>query len=400
MQTPGANKKGSVTTYVAICLLIASAGSLFNPVLSLYLNTELGMTPVQISIFFVLLPIATITIVQTVARFSDMGLQRPAIICMAALFGIGGSIVLYVRPGFLLLCTLGLLCLASSPVAFPQIFASAREYSTHHMKSSIMFTTFLRALASLSWVIGPPVSFAIALGYSFDLLFLVTMAMFALCAIACFFLLPSLKPVEEKEQVTDVKWWRNHSVMLLFIAIAFLFTAFSSYCTAIPLYLTQELKLERHLPGTMMGLAAFLEIPLMFMAAKLSNRVGLKNVVIIGALSLLAYLALLTIVHTSDQILWIQIFSALFIAGVGSIGMVLFQELLPAIPGQATSLFINASTAGQITGGALISLASSGSYRIIFEAGVVIALIGTAMLFFVRTAPGAAVPVQPPSAAA
>ena len=127
MQTLGASRTGSIPTYVIICLLITISSSLFNPVLSFYLNTELGFDPLQISLFFVLLPVATILIVQTVARFSDMGLQRPSIICIASLFGVAASVLLFLRPSYWVLCTVGLICLGSYPVSFPQIFASARE---------------------------------------------------------------------------------------------------------------------------------------------------------------------------------------------------------------------------------------------------------------------------------
>ena len=80
-------------------------------------------------------------------------------------------------------------------------------------------------------------------------------------------------------------------------------------------------------------------------------------------------------------------FAALFIAFVASMGMVFFQELLPSIPGQATSLYINSSTAGQIAGGGLISLAESGSYVIIYQVGLVISAIGVIFLFFVKKPP-------------
>ncbi len=387
MQTFGANKKGSIVTYIAMCLLISASSSLFNPVLSYYLNTELGFNPIHISVFFVLLPIATIVIVQTVARFSDMGLQRPAIICIAACFGILSSLVLYLRPSFIVMCTLGLICLGSYPVSFPQIFASAREYAIKYVHGSIMFTTFLRSLASLSWVIGPPLSFTIALGGSFDLLFIITAVMFLLCALSSFFFLPNVLDKETHDNSKNIKWWTNKSVLMLFVGIACLFTAFSSYITTMPLLVTQELQLPERTPGLMMGLAAGLEIPLMFLAAKLAKGIGLKAVVIIGAIALLIFLLLLHFSKTFEQLMWIQFFSALYIAFVATMGMVFFQELLPAIPGQATSLYINASTAGQIAGGALISLAEGGSYLIIHEVAGTIAAFGTLLLFFVRKPP-------------
>lgn len=424
LQTYGANKRGSVATYVVMSILIAISGSLFNPVMSYYLNTELGFDPIHISVLFALLPLSTIAIVQTIARFSDMGLQRPMIICIAALFGIASSILLYLRPDFVTMCTLGLVCLGTHPVAFPQIFASAREFAIKHVKQgSLMFTTFLRSLTSLSWVVGPPLSFAIALGGSFDLLFTVTMVMFALCGLASYFFLPNVfeaQPASEAQQAqptaattakapapddeapvsedaaqldapqrdphagAKVAWWKDGSVLMLFGGTALLFTAFSSYITTMPLYVTQELKLDTSLPGYIMSLAAFIEIPLMFLGAKFAKLIGLKSVVLIGAICMFIFLVLLHFATTPAQLLALQLFPAIFIAFLGSIGMVLFQEMLPTIPGQSTSLFINASTAGQIAGGGMISLASTGSYLTIYQGGIGIAAIGIVLIMLVK----------------
>lgn len=445
LQTYGANKRGNVATYVVVCVLIATSGSLFAPVMSYYLNTELGFDPIHISIVFALLPLATIAIVQTIARFSDMGLQRPMIICIASLFGIASSMVLYSRPDFVTMCTIGLICLGTQPVAFPQIFASAREFAIKHVKQgSLMFTTFLRSLTSLSWVVGPPLAFAIALGGSFNLLFTVTAVIFFLCFLASYFFLPNVfdanqgegspesadgkvnaaanadskasaeasadssaetsaaasaagaeNHAPDAEQVNQaakaarlagakVAWWKDGSVMMLFAGTGLIFTAFSSYISSMPLYVTQELQLSNSLPGYIMGLAAFLEIPLMFLGAKLSKIIGLKTVVLIGAISLFVFLVLLHWTTTPAQLLAVQIFPALFIAFLGSIGMVLFQEMLPTIPGQSTSLFINASTAGQIAGGGMISLAESGSYMTIYNGGMGIAVVGVILIALVK----------------
>ena len=445
LQTYGANKRGNVATYVVVCVLIATSGSLFAPVMSYYLNTELGFDPIHISIVFALLPLATIAIVQTIARFSDMGLQRPMIICIASLFGIASSMVLYSRPDFVTMCTIGLICLGTQPVAFPQIFASAREFAIKHVKQgSLMFTTFLRSLTSLSWVVGPPLAFAIALGGSFNLLFTVTAVIFFLCFLASYFFLPNVfdanqgegspesadgkvnaaanadskasaeasadssaetsaaasaagaeNHAPDAEQVKQaakaarlagakVAWWKDGSVMMLFAGTGLIFTAFSSYISSMPLYVTQELELSNSLPGYIMGLAAFLEIPLMFLGAKLSKIIGLKTVVLIGAISLFVFLVLLHWTTTPAQLLAVQIFPALFIAFLGSIGMVLFQEMLPTIPGQSTSLFINASTAGQIAGGGMISLAESGSYMTIYNGGMGIAVVGVILIALVK----------------
>lgn len=145
--------------------------------------------------------------------------------------------------------------------------------------------------------------------------------------------------------------------------------------------------MAEELPGYMLGLAAFIEIPLMFLAARLSKAFGLKLIVIIGAIAMPVFLAVFLMSTTRNQLLASSFFAALYIAFVASMGMVFFQELLPSIPGQATSLYINASTAGQIAGGGLIAMAESGSYVIIYQTSLIISALGVLILFFVRRPP-------------
>lgn len=387
MQTLGANRSGNVFTYVFMCILVSASGSVFNPVMSFFLSNELKFDSVEISIFFILLPIATITIVQTVAKFSDMGLQRPTIICISALFGIASAALMYHRPSFLVMCTLGLICLGSYPVSFPQIFASAREYAVKHMTRSLMFTTFLRSLTSLSWVVGPPLAYSVAIGYSFNALFILSGIMFALCCIISFFFLPNVLEHKKADDSANVKWWKNPSVLLLFVAFGGQCTAFSSYIISMPLFITKELHLPDSTPGFIMGLAAGIEIPLMFIAARLTKFIGLKPVVIIGAAALIAYLFIISHLENEMYIYFAQILPALYIAFVTTMGMVYFQELLPSIPGQSTSLFINSLTAGQVAGGALISLSASGSFHLVFMMGGIIASVCTLLIFFVKKPP-------------
>lgn len=384
MQTLGANSRGNTTIYVAMCLLISAANSLFQPVLAYFFNTELHFSPFEVSIAFMLLPVATILIVQTVARFSDMGLQRPAIICLSAICGIGASIMLYMRPSFWFICTIGLFFLGSYSVSFPQIYASTREYAIKYLNGSLMFATFMRALASVSWVVGPPVAYSIATGLGFDTLFLATAVAFGLICVTSFLFLPNVLDKNTIDKSRHIKWWTNRSVMMLFISLAFMFMSFSSYINTMPLYFTQELHLDKDVPGYMLGLAAFIEIPLMFIAARMSRRIGLRNVLVIGGLANVLFLYLLLQGSDPTYFLIISFFAALYIAFVATMGMVFFQELLPDIPGQATSLYINASVSGQIAGGALISLAESGTYTAIYQAGIFVCSIGVLFLFFVK----------------
>lgn len=383
MQTPGAGRKGSSAIYIALALLIPFASSLINPVLSLFFTLELKFSPLNISAFFIALPVVTVILVQFIGKLSDHGLQRPLIITISSVCGVAGMLFLMLRPGFYVMLSAGLLWLSLSAAAFPQIFASAREYSVGK-RDPVMFTTFLRSLCSLAWVGGPPLAYFIAMGHSFDLLFMLSALMYAAGAAASFVFLPSLRKSGGEQEENCESPFKNRSVVLLFISCMGLCTAFNSYIVTMPLYVTQELKLDENLPGFMMGLAAFLEIPIMLLSAKISKRTGLKSLMASGAVCLIVFLVLMNFVKSPMAYMFMQILSASFIALLSAMGMVYFQELLPKIPGQATSLFINSGTAGQIAGGALIALAALGSYRYIFAAGAVIATVSLILLLLVK----------------
>lgn len=247
-----------------------------------------------------------------------------------------------------------------------------------------MFATFMRSLASVAWVVGPPVAYSIATGLGFDALFIGTAVAFGLICFTSFFFLPNVLDRKTIDKSRHIKWWTNRSVMTLFVSLAFMFMSFSSYINTMPLYFTQELHLDKDVPGYMLGLAALIEIPLMFIAARMSRRIGLRNILVIGGLANVLFLVLLLQGSDPTYFLLISFFAAMYIAFVATMGMVFFQELLPEIPGQATSLYINASVSGQIAGGALISLAESGSYTAIYQAGIVVCSIGVLFLFFVK----------------
>ena len=56
--------------------------------------------------------------------------------------------------------------------ANPQMFALAREHADKTGREAVMFSSFLRAQVSLAWVIGPPLAYALAMGFSFTVMYL------------------------------------------------------------------------------------------------------------------------------------------------------------------------------------------------------------------------------------
>ena len=125
------------------------------------------------------------------------------------------------------------------------------------------------------------------------------------------------------------------------------------YLITMPLYIGKALHWSQGLAGWLMGLAAGLEIPVMLLAGRYSARLGNRKLLLISAISAVAFYLLLLL---SQQQVWLflaQILNALFIGILAGIGMTCFQDLLPGHPGQASTLFSNSIRCGGIVAGML-----------------------------------------------
>ena len=154
-----------------------------------------------------------------------------------------------------------------------------------------------------------------------------------------------------------------------------------------PIFIRDELKISQELPGVMMACAALMEIPIMLLAGKLTARFGIKNLQVFSAIGgVLFYLSFCVMPHdTAWYFLAVQLFNSIFIGILAGIGMVYFQELLPKIPGQATTLFSNSTSTGAIISGLIVAVVTSfGSYGHVFVINLLLSLVALGLLFFVR----------------
>lgn len=197
-------------------------------------------------------------------------------------------------------------------------------------------------------------------------------------------LLPKLE--HETKQDTEEKGYifKNKSVIFLFICIMLTGISFTGYNTTMPLYVINQMGLSEKLPGYLLAIAAFLEMPLMMCTAYFAKKINLKLIISVGIVGLIVFHIIYGHITTPYQFMVLQFLPALYIASVHAMGMVYFQELLPKIPGQATSLFLNAFMMGQILGGLLLSIARDGDFSPVFTASAVIALIGLVFLIAVK----------------
>lgn len=138
------------------------------------------MRPLWVGLFYTVNAIAGITVSFLLAKRSDLGGDRRKLILICYLMAVGNCLLFAFNRDYLTLITLGVLMASVANTAMPQIFALAREYADNSAREVVMFSSIMRAQLSLAWVIGPPLSFMLALNYGFTLMFSIAAGIFLL----------------------------------------------------------------------------------------------------------------------------------------------------------------------------------------------------------------------------
>jgi len=341
--------------FMAVSFMVGIAGALQAPKLSLLLSREVGVTPFWVGLFYTVNAVAGITVSLLLAKRSDNRGDRRRLILFCCAMALMNALLFAFNRHYLTLITLGVLLSALASVSMPQIFALAREYADRSAREVVMFSSVMRAQLSLAWVIGPPLSFALALNYGFTVMFIVAAGLFLVCLALVAFALPSVPRVEQSPEVllTQISAWRDKDVRLLFVASMMMWTCNTMYIIDMPLYISSVLGLPERLAGLLMGTAAGLEIPIMLLAGHFVKRTGKRRIMLLAIASGVLFYLGLVLFQSRTVLMLIQIFNAIFIGIIAGIGMLWFQDLMPGRPGAATTLFTNSISTGTILAGLL-----------------------------------------------
>ena len=366
-----------VTTFI-----IGVAGALQSPTLSRFLSFEVGADPRLVGLFFSINALASIIGSYLLAKYSDNKGDRRKIVIFCCLMGLANSLIFAYSRNYYVLITLGVFFAALASAAMPQVFAMAREYAEKSGRNAVAFNSLIRAQLSLAWVIGPPLSFGLAIHYGFTSMYLCAMSMFI---ISMFVVAVFLPPVEKKSisslspsqlATANQSIFTNRNVMCLLLSTIFMWTANMMYIIDMPIYVEKVLHLSDSLPGALMGLAAGIEIPVMIIAGYMVPALGKRNLFFIAIIcGILFYVGM--IVFTDPIMLYVlQIFNALFIGIVANIGIIYFQDLLPTRMGVASTLFNNGIICSVILAGIIQGFASQAyGHEIIYWIGLVMVTI-------------------------
>ncbi|WP_324022734.1 MFS transporter [Aeromonas caviae] len=366
-------------SFLAVTFMTGVAVALQVPTLSLFLAEEVQVRPFLVGLFYTVNAVIGILISQWLGHRSDNKGDRKQLILRCCFAGIVLSLLFAWNRQYWLLVSLGVLLASLTATASPLLFALAREYADSRNKQADMFSSVLRAQFSLAWVIGPPIAFALAIGYGFEVMYLASALAYVICAFVVWRWLPSLPlPVMDSE-VERVSSWRDPSVRALFIASTLMWTCNSMYLINMPLYITRELGLEEKLAGLLMGTAAALEIPFMLLAGYYTRRFGKRPMMLLAVLAGVGFYGGLVTLSSQHALIALQLLNAIFIGIVAGIGMSYFQDLMPGRAGVATTLFSNSIRTGSIMAGAIAgTVAELWSFHGVFMVAAALALMALA----------------------
>lgn len=348
-------------SFLVAAFIIGIAGALQAPTLSRYLAEDVKVNPYQVGLFYSTNAVAGIVISFLLAQYSDNKGVRRNIILFCCLMGIGNCITFAFSRQYFILVTVGIFFSAFTSAAMPQIFASAREYTDKTGRNVVVFNGILRAQLSLAWVIGPPLSFALAVNYGFTIMYLSAAAMFFVAMLIVFLCFPVIKRPTSvtKKQEPKEKIFNNPNVILLFIASISMGTANMMYLIDMPLYIDDILPGSPSLPGHLMGIAAAIEIPAMLIASMLVPRFGNKNLICFAVICGIIFYIGMVSTQNEWMLIGLQFFNGLFIGIIASIGLIYFQDLLPKRTGVASTLFNNCISCSIILAGMLQGVISA-----------------------------------------
>ncbi|EFA5110078.1 sugar efflux transporter SetB [Escherichia coli] len=356
------------TAFLIVAFLTGIAGALQTPTLSIFLTDEVHARPAMVGFFFTGSAVIGILVSHFLAGRSDKRGDRKSLIVFCCLLGVLACTLFAWNRNYFVLLFVGVFLSSFGSTANPQMFALAREHADKTGREAVMFSSFLRAQVSLAWVIGPPLAYALAMGFSFTVMYLSAAVAFIVCGVMVWLFLPSMqKELPLATGTIEAPRRNRRDTLLLFVICTLMWGSNSLYIINMPLFIINELHLPEKLAGVMMGTAAGLEIPTMLIAGYFAKRLGKRFLMRVAAVGGVCFYAGMLMAHSPVILLGLQLLNAIFIGILGGIGMLYFQDLMPGQAGSATTLYTNTSRVGWIIAGSVAGIvAEIWNYHAVF----------------------------------
>ncbi|HVE10400.1 MAG TPA: sugar efflux transporter [Paraburkholderia sp.] len=373
----------------AATLMLGVAMSFTAPYLSLFGVEQAAMTPLMLGVFMTLIAASGVAASAWAGKWSDRhGHHRPLLLAALVLAALGYLLLCFVRD-FRLLLVIGVAFLGAGGSALSLVFSFGRAVLPVHDEAQRAFATAtLRTLLSVAWVFGPSLGALVLAVASFHGLFLFAAASFAGCATILWRMHEApggalhsapehvagdpasslevttpepevpLQPDYTHDTAPQRQIWRS------VLALTLIGLAANATMIVLPLYIVHGLHGARIDVSIMLGLGAFLEIPMMLALGARGARLNKMRWLAACCIVHVIYFIAMAAAGSIDVLIPMQGLNAFVVAVTSCLGMTYVQDLMPRAPGAATALFFNASRVGSILSGVLSGLlVASVGYR-------------------------------------
>ncbi|EPS0981262.1 sugar efflux transporter [Vibrio vulnificus] len=332
--------------FVITATIIGLCGAFFYPLTSLFLVEQLNASPMMLSLYMVVAVISSVSVSQVIAGKSDRGWQRKKILLISVSCQLVTVVsFIFIRDYWIAIAVVALLG-SISGAAFGQLFALGREYGDKYVTDSASFVSTMRAGIAIAWVFGPPLAFLLKAAYGFEASFTVAAIVIALSILVIFRGIPNVERnlrVEKEPSRANGGWVSsvNPLVFIYCLIIVLAFAANNLYIVSMPLYLSQELKVDANWLGVLFGVAALCEIPVMLWAGKLARRWSALTIMKVGIASGVLFYSAMLVATNYTHLIVAQILNGIFIGTCATLGMVVMQDMMKDKLGTASTLFSN-----------------------------------------------------------
>ncbi|EOV0146915.1 sugar efflux transporter [Vibrio vulnificus] len=332
--------------FVITATIIGLCGAFFYPLTSLFLVEQLNASPMMLSLYMVVAVISSVSVSQVIAGKSDRGWQRKTILLISVSCQLVTVVsFIFIREYWIAIAVVALLG-SISGAAFGQLFALGREYGDKYVTDSASFVSTMRAGIAIAWVFGPPLAFLLKAAYGFEASFTVAAIVIALSILVIFRGIPNVERnlrVEKEPSRANGGWVSsvNSLVFIYCLIIVLAFGANNLYIVSMPLYLSQELKVDANWLGVLFGVAALCEIPVMLWAGKLARRWSALSIMKVGIASGVLFYSAMLVATNYTHLIIAQILNGIFIGSCATLGMVVMQDMMKDKLGTASTLFSN-----------------------------------------------------------
>jgi len=349
------------------------------------------MTPLQLGLFMTVIASSGVLASTWAGKWSDRHGHHRELLLAALSASAIGFICLCLVHNYVALLVIGGAFLGAGGSAISLLFSFGRfALPVRDNEERTFATASLRTVLSGAWVFGPSVGALILAASGFYGLFLFAAASFAACGVIVirtrkptnaafeaeaasetttehFYVDPVPGATAEAEAFAEATeanrvtratgiqptTTKPPALWRAIAALTLLGLAANATMIVLPLYIVRGMHGTQIDVSIMLGLGAFLEIPMMLALGARGAKVNKVRWLAASAGVHLLYFIGVAAVWNVTVLIPMQALSAFVVAVTSCLGMTYVQDLMPRSPGAATALFFNSARVGSILSGVL-----------------------------------------------